>query len=486
MTLVTEDTFGKLYIQGEWVPGAGGSRPVVNPSTGALLGSLGLAAPEDVDVAVAAAVKAQPAWAELPFTERARILRRAGDLWTEHADELTQWLVTETGAVPGFADFQIFTSAQECYEAAAIAAYPTGEVLRSNAPRMSLLRRVPVGVVGVIAPFNVPTILAIRAVAPALALGNSVVLKPDPRTGVAGGIALAQIFAAAGVPPGVLAMVPGDAITGEALVAHPNVPVIAFTGSTKAGRAVGSLGAQYLKRVHLELGGNSALLVMDDVDVEVAASTGAFGSFNHQGQICMATSRHLVHDRIAADYTAALAKHADALTVGDPAAGHVALGPIIDEGQRARIHSIVTASVAQGAVLEAGGTYEDLFYRPTVLSQTPVTAPAYADEIFGPVAPVTTFSSIEEAIAMAGATSYGLSLGILTNDVARALAIAERLPVGMVHINDQTVNDEAQVPFGGMGDSGNGARHGGLQGNLEAFTEAQWVTIRTAPPTYPF
>ncbi|MEU3892312.1 aldehyde dehydrogenase family protein [Streptomyces sp. NPDC029041] len=486
MSLVTNDHFGKIFAEGKWISGGGGTRPVSNPATGARLGELGLASVTDVDDAAAAARDAQSAWATTPFTERARVLRRAGDLWHEHAAEIKHWLIAETGAVDGFAGFQILTSAQECYEAAALAAYPSGEVLRSNSPRLSLLRRVPVGTVGVIAPFNVPTILAIRAVAPALALGNAVVLKPDPRTGISGGVLLAALFEEAGVPPGVLAMLPGDGAVGEAVVSHPGIPVIAFTGSTGAGRAVARVAAEHLKRVHLELGGNSALLVLDDVDLEVAASTGAFGSFNHQGQICMATSRHIVDGAIADEYAAALARHADALAVGDPASGHVALGPVIDEGQRDRIHDIVTSSVARGAVLETGGTYDGLFYRPTVLARTPVDAPAFTQEIFGPVAPVTSFASIDDAVRLAGSTSYGLSLGILTRDIGRALEIADRLPVGMVHINDQTVNDEAQVAFGGMGDSGNGARHGGIQTNLEAFTEAQWVTLRSTPPAYPF
>ena len=218
-------------------------------------------------------------------------------------------------------------------------------------PRLSLARRLPVGVVGVIAPFNVPTILSIRAVAPALALGNAVVLKPDPRTAVSGGAVLAEIFAQAGLPDGLLHVLPGGADVGEALVTEPAVRVIAFTGSTKAGRAVGALAAQHLKRVHLELGGNSALIVLDDVDVEAASSVGAWGSFAHQGQVCMAAGRHLVESSIADDYVSALAARADKLPVGDPVSGQVALGPIIDAGQRDKIHGMVTGSVAAGARL---------------------------------------------------------------------------------------------------------------------------------------
>jgi benzaldehyde dehydrogenase (NAD) len=260
--------------------------------------------------------------------------------------------------------------------------------------------------------------------------------------------------------------------------------VIAFTGSTRAGKIIAEQAAKRLQRVHLELGGNSALIVLDDVDLEKAVSVGAFGSFNHAGQICMATGRHLVSSTIAADYAAALAEHADHIPVGDPTRDDVGMGPIIDAAQRDKVHRVVTASVDAGAQLRAGGTYEGLFYRPTVLSDVPLTAPAYVQEIFGPVAPVV--AELDQAVTLAAGTEYGLSLGILTRDVMKGLALAERIPSGLVHINDQTVNDEALVPFGGVGESGTGSRHGGAQANLDAFTEVQWVTVRGDLPQYPF
>jgi benzaldehyde dehydrogenase (NAD) len=359
-------------------------------------------------------------------------------------------------------------------------------MLRSQQPRLSFARRLPVGVVGVISPFNVPIVLSIRAVAPALALGNAVVLKPDPRTAVSGGVVLARIFEEAGLPDGVLHVLPGGVDAGEALVIDRAVRVIAFTGSTRAGRAVGALGAEHLKRVHLELGGNSALVILDDVDLEKAASVGAWGSFFNQGQVCMSSSRHLVDARVADEYASRLSEHADHLPTGDPFRDQVALGPVIDAHQRDRIHSLVTGSVEAGATLAAGGTYEGLFYRPTVLTGVPTSAPVYAEEIFGPVAPVVAFSSVDELVKLAGDTEYGLSLGILTRDVMRGLAIAERIPSGLVHINDQTINDEASIPFGGVRSSGNGGRLGGAAANMDAFTETQWVTVRGELPDYPF
>jgi benzaldehyde dehydrogenase (NAD) len=200
----------------------------------------------------------------------------------------------------------------------------------------------------------------------------------------------------------------------------------------------------------------------------------------------MTAGRHLVDHRVAAEYTSLLAKHADALPVGDPATGQVALGPVIDSSQRDHIHSLVTSSVGMGATLAAGGTYEGLFYRPTVLGETPLEAPAFTDEIFGPVAPVVSFSSAEEAAALAASSPYGLSLGILAGDGLKALELAARIPSGAVHINDQTVSDEAVAPFGGVGDSGNGSRMGGIQANLDAYTETQWVTAQSQLASYPF
>ncbi|HTJ69878.1 MAG TPA: aldehyde dehydrogenase family protein [Actinospica sp.] len=487
MTLLEPSTWeGRIY-SGEWITGSGEAYDSVEPATGKTLGHVGAAAASDVDRAVERAVAAQRDWAALPYSERAAVLRRAARLFEDHHVELEDWVIRESGAIRPFAAFQVIGGgSDECYEAAGLAAAPYGELLRSQQDRLSFARRVPVGVVGVISPFNAPVVLAMRAIAPALALGNAVVLKPDPRTAVCGGVALARVFEEAGLPAGLLHVLPGGADVGAALVEHLRVPVIAFTGSTSAGRAIAAAAGAHLKRVHLELGGNSALIVLDDADLDLAVSAGAFGSFQHAGQVCMASSRHLVHASIAEEYAQRLAEHARALPVGDPAGDDVAVGPVIDRAQRDRIHALVGESVAAGARVAAGGTFEGLFYRPTVLADVPLAARAYREEIFGPVAPVVAFRDLDEAARLAAETSYGLSLGILTRDVMKGLALAERIPTGLVHINDQTVNDEATIPFGGVGDSGNGSRHGGAAANLEAFTEQQWVTVRGAIPAYPF
>jgi benzaldehyde dehydrogenase (NAD) len=480
------DWQGNIFAGGAWRPGRGGDYAVVEPATGDELGRMGAATPEDVAEAAPAALEAQAEWAAMPHTARARVLRRAGDLWHEHADEISGWNVREVGAVPGLAGFALHVAAEECYEAASLPSRAIGELLPSEEPRLSMARRVPAGVVSVISPFNVPIILGIRSVAPALALGNAVLLKPDPRTAVTGGTVIARVFEEAGLPPGVLQMLPGGVDVGEALITDPGVRVVSFTGSTPAGRRIGELAGRHLKRAHLELGGNSALLILDDADVDAAVNLAAWGSFFHQGQICMTVGRHLVHESLYDDFVERLADRANGLPVGNPATDEVALGPVIDAGQRDKIHGHVTTSTEQGAKLAAGGEYRDLFYRPTVLGDIPVTAPAYAEEVFGPVAPVTRVRTVDDAVRLARNSEYGLSLGIVTRDVMHGLAVAEQIPSGIVHINDQTVNDEANVPFGGVGASGTGSRFGGAAANIEAFTETRWITMRGEPASYPF
>lgn len=475
-----------IHTDGAWRAGSGPATDVIEPATGGTLARFNMATPDDVAAAAASAKAAQREWAAAPHPVRAAVLRRAAQLWAEHAEEISWWNVREVGAIPGMAGFAVHVAEQECWEAAALPARPYGELVPSEEPRLSIARRYPVGVVGVISPFNVPIILGIRSVAPALALGNAVLLKPDPRTAITGGLVLARIFQEAGLPDGLLQVLPGGADVGEALVTDPAVNVISFTGSTAAGRRVGELAGKHLKRAHLELGGNSAMLVLDDADVVEAVNLAAWGTFFHQGQICMTTGRHLVHSRIYDDFVTLLSDKAAKLPVGDPAREEVALGPVIDAGQRDKIHDIVTASTASGASVAVGGEYDRLFYRPTVLAGVTSSTPAFAQEIFGPVAPVVKFDSLDEAVALATASEYGLALGIVTADAMRGMELADRIPTGIVHINDQTVNDEANAPFGGVAASGTGSRFGGAQANIDAFTETRWMTVRSKPASFPF
>jgi len=482
--MIESEWHGRIFASG-WKPAGGGGLDVLEPATGSVLTRVGNANVDDVAKAAAEARRVQPGWAATPYEQRAAILRKAAALLEENQQEIVYWIMRETGGIDAKAGFEIHMVANILHRAAAMVTEPQGLVLPSDGGLISLARRVPRGVVGIISPFNFPLILSSRAVAPALAVGNAVVLKPDPRTVLSGGFVLARIFEAAGLPQGVLHVLPGGADVGEALCADPNIAMISFTGSSPAGRKVGEIAGKHLKKVQLELGGKNVVIVCDDADLDGAASAIAFGAWFHQGQICMTTGTVLAHEKIAKALSDKLAAKAEHLPVGDPASGRVALGPIISRNQVERIHGIVRDTVEAGAKLAAGGTSDGPFYRPTVLTGVKPDMRAFREEVFGPVASIVTFADDDEAVALANDSEYGLSAGVFSASVSRALAIGNRLHTGLLHINDQTVADEPHVPFGGAGASGNGTRIGG-PANWEEFAQWQWVTIKAKPGQYPF
>ena len=479
------DWQGKVFSSG-WVTPQGGELKSVEPATGDVLARVGLANAADIAAAAAAARRAQPDWAAQPGPQRAALIRRAARVLEDNRAEFERWLVREGGAIPGKAAFEVELVLGELWEAAALPTQPVGQLLpTSEAGRQSIARRVPLGVVGVISPWNFPQILSVRAVAPALALGNAVVLKPDVQTAVSGGVLIARLFELAGLPEGVLHMLPGDAEPGAALAENPDVAMISFTGSTAVGRLVGEAAGRTLKRVSLELGGNNALIILDDADLDAASSAGAWGAFLHQGQVCMTAGRHIVVESVADAYLDRLAKRADNLPVGDPFTGQVALGPLINERQLANVDRIVSETVSAGATLRAGGSHDGLFYRPTVLGGVTPSMAAFREEIFGPVAPVIVVKDTDEAVRVANDTEYGLVAAVQTGSLERGLAVADQLRTGIVHVNDQTLNNDAFAPFGGTGASGNGSRFGS-QSSLDEFTQWQWVTSRPQAHGFPF
>ena len=483
----TETSTGWLsrFVE-RWEPGTGAPIQDVEPATGRHIVTVTGSTSEDVARAAAAAKAAQPAWAETSYQERARILRKAADIYEANRDEFGTWTMRETGASHSKMHHESNFAFGEILSASTLPWQPYGSLVPTVVKgRLSMIRRIPVGVVGAITPWNSPSVLGMRVVAPALALGNAVVLKPDPQTPVIGGAMFEAVFREAGLPEGLLQIVVGGADVGEALVTDPNVNVVSFTGSTAAGRRVGELAGARLKKVALELGGNNAFIVLDDADLAAATAAGAFSSFQFQGQVCFAAGRHIVHESVAGDYVDALRDKAKGLRMGDPYREDVQLGPIVNEKQVRRVADIVDRSVAGGARLVIGGGHEGLFYEPTVLADVTQDLPAFTDEIFGPVAPVTTFRTDEEAIALANSSAYGLVGAVYSTSLSRGLSVANRIKAGMVHVNDGTLNDEATIPFGGTGMSGNGARYGG-EANLDNFTEWQWVTVRDEPPTFPF
>lgn len=484
--VATAPTSWLASFAADWRPGTGAPIEDREPATGQLITTVTGSTPDDVARAAARAAEAQPAWAATNYQERARVLRKAAEIYEAHRDEFGTWTQRETGASHSKMHHESNFAYHEILNAATLPSQAYGSLMPSAVKgRLSMVRRVPSGVVGAITPWNSPSVLGMRVVGPAIALGNAVILKPDPQTPIVGGAMFEAVFREAGLPEGVLQVVVGGADVGEALVTDPHVNVVSFTGSTAVGRRVGQLAGGLLKKVSLELGGNNAFIVLDDADLDAAAAAGAFSSFQFQGQVCFAAGRHLVQERLAEPYIEIMTEKARKLRTGDPFREDVQLGPIVNEKQIARVAGIVDRSIEGGARATVGATHEGLFYQPTVLTQITTDLPAWTDEIFGPVAPIMTFGSDEEAVALANSSDYGLVASIYTRSLGRGLAMADRMRTGMVHINDGTLNDEAIVPFGGMGESGNGGRYGG-EASLDTFTDWQWVTVRDEPPTFPF
>lgn len=476
---------GKIY-NGNWVEGGNAKHQVLEKATSQPCWEIGSANAMDVAEASSKAKAAQRAWGRLPAPQRGEVLRRLSELLLVHIDEIAEQIVRETGSISEKAAWEVQMTGREILEAAALCSLPGGVVTASaELGRQSIARRVPLGVVGVITPWNSPLLLAARAIAPALAMGNAVILKPDLQSPICGGVVFARLLELAGLPTGLFHVMPGGAETGDAIVRDPLISMISFTGSTRTGREIGKVAGAMLKRVSLELGGNNPYIVFDDADVKLAASAGAWGTFFHQGQICMSTGRHLVHASIANAYIEALVESCQRLTVGDPACGKVHLGPMVNSSQADNVERLLSQSLAKGAKLRSGGERDGVFFQPTVVTDVRPGMPLFDEEIFGPIAAVTVFHDEEEAIALANMTEYGLSAAIVSRDMQRAQRVADELHAGIVHINDQTLLHEAYGPIGGIGASGNGANYSTLT-NADQFSEWQWLTVRAALPVYPF
>jgi benzaldehyde dehydrogenase (NAD) len=467
-------------------PAGGGTIGVRDKASGEIFAFAGLAAAADVDQAVAGARLAQAAWSERTYAERAAVLRGAALALADRATQFRELIMRETGCIGGKADYEIGAAASELTEAAGLASRPTGEMLASgHAGRLSLSERIPVGLVGVITPWNFPLVLGMRVIAPALALGNAVVLKPSPETPVSGGLGIAALFETAGLPAGLLQVLPGDVEVGQRLVAHSDIAMIHFTGSTKVGRQIAQTAGGLLRKVSLELGGNNALLVLDDADLDQATMIGAWSSFHYQGQTCITAGRHIVQRPVAGAYASGLAARADAITVGNTVTEDVGLGPMISSAQLDRAKAMLAEAVADGARIVAGGSTDGPYFRPTVVCDVSPASRLWTEEIFAPIAPILVVDGDEEAIAAANDTEYGLVNSVLTGDPYRGIGVARRLRAGMVHVNDATPQDEALAPFGGTGQSGLGGRSGG-DANIEEFTQRRWLTVTPGPAHYPY
>lgn len=482
---LSQDAWEGKIFSGGWGAATGGAYEVTAPADGSHVARVGNGDKADVARAAAAAAAAQPAWEATAPAERARILNATADILEANRDELIPWIIRESGSIYPKAAIEIDHSAGFLRAAAAAATEDTRKVVQSLDGRDEEVIRVAHGVVGVISPFNFPLILSVRAIAAALATGNAVVHKPDPRTPITGGIIIARIFESAGLPKDLLHVIPGGAEVGTAMCEDPNIAMVSFTGSPGVGAKVGEACGRNLKKVQLELGGKNALIIQDDADFALAAANAAWGTWLHQGQICMATGLILAPAAMADQLAAELATKASRLPVGNPATEQCALGPLISDGQAALVKAIVDDAVAKGAKLLAGGTPKGRMFPATVLSGVTPGMRAFEEEIFGPVAVVVAYDNDEHAIRLANMSEFGLAAGIIAKDVNRARRIGMRLKVGHLHINDQTVMASPNAPFGGRGKSGNGSRISG-PAIWEEFTQWVWITSRPDAVMYPF
>ncbi|WP_246660159.1 aldehyde dehydrogenase family protein [Rhizobium sp. FKL33] len=481
----------RMFIDGAWRAAQGGAVfASENPTTGAIVANVPDASAADVEDAIAAAARAQPAWAALPPAARAGLFHRAAALFSARQQEFADMLVAETGSGFGKAMFECSLIPLALAEAAGLTTREIGEIYPSQVPgKINRTMRAPAGVIGVVSPWNFPLYLSMRGFIYAVALGNTAVLKPSEDSPIAGGVMLAELFEEAGFPPGVFNVVTtsrdGAAMVGDQFVNDKRIAVISFTGSTRVGQALSTACANVFKPIVLELGGKNPMIVLEDADLDRAVDLAFFGSFLHQGQICMSCDKVLVHRSIIDEFVKRLVAKTINFVPTNPDEQTCVIGPIINSRQLRRIETMVEEAVREGAKAHCGGAAQGPYYTATVLTNVNSSMRVWNEEIFGPVTTVTPFDTEDEAVALANDTHYGLSASVITSNVLRGELLAERIKAGMVHVNDSTVHDEPHCPFSGLGASGGGGKWG-PKGAIEAFTVQRWISTQRQAHPLPF
>lgn len=475
----------QLYINGEWKNTVTGYiSQDKNPADDSIFAQVHFAGREEVDEAIASAQKAWKPWADTAADEKERILLKAADWMQEHIDEVADVLMGESGSAFGKAYFEAGFAVDILRAAAGECRRVFGEVQQQAPGEISMIRRLPLGVVAGIAPFNFPLLLALKKVAFALAAGNTFVLKPASATPVSG-VMIAKALDAAGLPKGVFNLVPGSGeAVGKMLVEDERIRMVAFTGSTAVGKGIAAKASQRLKKYTLEMGGKNPLILLKDFDVEQAVKIAGFGAFFHQGQICMCTSRMIVEEPVYDQFCEKFTAYAKTMKVGDPHQQDTIIGPLIKQEQCQIIDSQIKDAVSKGAVLLTGGTHEGNYYQPTVLSNVTPDMRIFYEESFGPVTSIIKAKDERDAVRLCNDNEYGLSSSLLTNDLSKAMALSLDMEAGMVHINNATVSDNSTVAFGGVKNSGVG-REGGSY-SIDEFTELKWITVQYTPAQFPF
>jgi aldehyde dehydrogenase (NAD+) len=479
-------TLHSMYINGAWREGSEGAvAEDINPATGEVFARIAQAGARDVEDALSAAHGARAAWAKMLVNEREALLLKTADIIASRAEEIRDLLIEETGSVFMKAPWEV-SYAVECLRvAAACLRQPNGDTFPACARgQVGMTIRQPLGVIAGIAPFNSPFLLAIKKISFALAAGNTFILKPSELAPLSG-LKLAEVFHEAGLPAGVLNVIPGPAaMLGEKLVCDPRVRMITFTGSIKVGRHLAAEAGRHMKRVTLEMGGKNPLVVLEDADLDYAVDAAAFGIFFHQGQVCMASSRIIVEAPIYEAFLEKFVAKARGIKVGDPRDPATVIGPLIRPEQSDFIMGQLKDAVSKGATVCCGGTHRGPFFAATVLAGVTADMAVYGEESFGPVTSVLRADDYEHALFLSNDTQAGLSSAVVTNDLQKAFDFALRSESGMVHINDTTISDEPHIDFGGVKNSGFG-REGGMASMAE-MTEVKWITVQMGKREFPF
>jgi len=483
-------TIGELsrqFIGGSWRAGSSEKQlRNTDPFDGQVLSQFSAGSLEDVDAAYRAADDARHGWREMNAYQRRTVFEKAVSYVADHHDEIVDLIRQEVGGTALKANFEIGLVIDILKEAGTYPLRMEGKIMPSPIPdRENYLFREPLGVVGVISPFNFPFFLSMKPVATALGAGNAVVLKPHEDTIVTGGTLLARIFEAAGLPAGVLNVVLSDIPTiGDGFVEHPVPRAIVFTGSNAVGAHVAEVAGRNLKKVLLELGGNNAFIVLDDADLDLAVDAAVFSRFTHQGQICMSANRVLVQSSIRKEFEEKYIAKIETLTVGDPGAAETIIGPVINERQATNLGGLVKRALDSGARLLLKGEVDGTLVHPTVLTDVTREMEVSRVEMFGPVVVLEEFEDDEDAVRIANDSDFGLSGAVHTGDIERGMQIARKVETGMIHINDASIHDEPIIAFGGSKQSGFGRLNG--QWSLDEFTEMKWISVNRGRRQFPY
>lgn len=482
------DNFSGQFIAGAWRDGrAGKTMANHNPYDGSVINEITCASVEDLDEAYRSAEAAQKAWAKTPHNERSALFLRVLSILDARKDEIIGWLVKESGSTLLKATIEWGAVRGGAFEAATIPSRIEGRIMPIDVPgKQSFVYREPLGVIGVISPWNFPMHLSHRSIAPALATGNAVVVKPAEDTPVTGGLLLAKIYEEAGLPAGLLNVIVGEvADVGDSFTLHPVPKLISFTGSTRVGKHIAELAAsgQHLKHVGLELGGNAPIVVLHDADLDLAVRAAAMARFLHNGQICMSGNRIIVHTDVYDEFVARFVEHVRGFKVGDPADPSTVIGPLMNSKQRDGAVRNIEAAREAGFTELLSGEIDGLVVPPHIFGGVANDSAFAQAEQFAPIAPIIRAASEAEALELANATEFGLSSAVFTRDTARGIRFARQIQAGMTHINDISVQDSPFNMFGGEKNSGIGRFNGDWI--ISELTTDHWITVQEEPRQYP-